>query len=442
MARAGAAPATDGAPEETGWMHRVLVVLLGPRRHPTRTRRLWSWATWANLVGPGSVPFGLALTAIQSTFVVDNYGAGPPGSPAQLNPTSVLFYACVQCGVAVVLAGYSPLGAWIVCTLAITPIAMTAMPSDGSEPWPLTPTAFLAFLVVQYAMARSHRRFLSLPAYLISFLVILIVGQAHPEVSSQTVAIVALAGIFGFVVWLLGDVVRVQMLSRQRLREEERLTAEERARRQVLEERTRIARELHDVVAHHMSVIAVQSSTAEYRITDLGDDARREFAEIGESARASLGEMRRLLAVLRSDDDDALRMPQPGLGGLEPLAETTRRAGTPVALHTQDLPVDVPDTIALTVYRIVQEALSNVVRHASGAETTVDVFRRGTDVVVRIVNGPAPRELPAVEPQGAGHGLVGMRERVVVVHGTLSAEPRPGGGWVVEAVLPLAKGEE
>lgn len=441
MGRRVPASGTDDTPDGTGWMHRVLAVLLGPRRNPTRTRRLRSWATWVNLVGPGSVPFGLALTAIQSTFVADNYGPGPPGTGGELNPTSVLFYACVQCGVAVVLAGYSPLGAWIVCTLAITPIAMTAMPSDGSEPWPLTPTALLAFLVVQYAMARAHRRFLSLPAYLVSFLVVLLVGQAHPEVSNQIAAMTALAGVFGFVVWLLGDVVRVQMLSRERLREEERLTSEERMRRRVLEERARIARELHDVVAHHMSVIAVQSSTAEYRITDLGDDARREFAEIGESARASLAEMRRLLAVLRSDDDDALRMPQPGLGGLEPLVETTRRAGTPVTLHTVDLPADVPDTIALTVYRVVQEALSNVVRHAPGADTTVDVFRRGTDVVVRVVNGPAPRVLPTVEPQGAGHGLVGMRERVVVVDGTVSAEPRPGGGWIVEAVVPLEMGE-
>ncbi|MBO0889873.1 MAG: two-component sensor histidine kinase, partial [Acidothermales bacterium] len=126
----------------------------------------------------------------------------------------------------------------------------------------------------------------------------------------------------------------------------------------------------------------------------------------------------------------------------EALVETTRRAGTPVSLDVRRAPGELPDTIALTAYRVAQEALSNVVRHASGATTTVDVFERDRELVVRVMNFAPPDGGPRVEQPGPGHGLLGMRERVTVVGGRLTAEPRADGGFLVEAVLPLtvAKG--
>ncbi|HEX6445183.1 MAG TPA: sensor histidine kinase [Streptosporangiales bacterium] len=425
---------TEQEASRTGWAHTVLVLLFGPRRNPPRERRLVSLVTLASLVSPGSVPFAVAATAIEATFARDHYTA----------PQFAWVIAALRVGIPVVLAGYRPFVAWVVVALA-TPVGALVVrpaPVDLTQPWPFIPTALFAYWIVQYAVARAHRRYTSLPTLAVMSAVAVWLGTRNPEFPTRWPT-VALFIVFSFVWWLLGDVVRVQLASRQRLAEEERLTAEERTRRRLLEDRTRIARELHDIVAHHMSVIAVQSSTAAYRIDGLNDAAREEFEQIGDAARASLAEMRRLLAVLRSDDDETERVPQPGLAGIDTLVQSTRRAGTPVSLDLRGAPDEVADTIALTAYRVVQEALSNVVRHASGATTTVDVFSRDDELVVRVVNFAPPDGGPRVEQPGPGHGLVGMRERVAVVGGRLTAGPRADGGFLVEATLPLTvqKGE-
>ncbi|MBO0826428.1 MAG: sensor histidine kinase [Streptosporangiales bacterium] len=417
----------------TGWEHTVLVRLFGPRRNPPRERRFFSLVTLVSLVSPGSVPFAVAATAIEATFARDHYTGG-----VQL----AWLLAALRVGMPVVLAGYRPLAAWVVVALTTPVGAVLVRPSaDLHQPWPFIPTALFAYWIVQYAVTRAHRWYTSLTTLAVMTAVVIWVAVRYPAYTTRW-PVVALFVVFSFVWWLVGDVVRVRLASGQRLAEEERLTAEERARRQLLEDRARIARELHDVVAHHMSVIAVQSSTAAYRIDGLTDAARKEFEEIGDAARASLAEMRRLLAVLRNDDDETLRTPQPGLAGIEALVETTRRAGTPVSLDVRRAPGELPDTIALTAYRVAQEALSNVVRHASGATTTVDVFERDRELVVRVMNFAPPDGGPRVEQPGPGHGLLGMRERVTVVGGRLTAEPRADGGFLVEAVLPLtvAKG--
>ncbi|MGH3096456.1 MAG: sensor histidine kinase [Streptosporangiales bacterium] len=417
---------TDGEVASQAWIHRALVILLGPRKNPWRPRRLWSLATLFGLVGPGSIPFAVILTASETAFIASNYHAGQ----------YALWFGLLQCGIPVVLAGYRPFIAWAVLTCALPAVALLATPAAGTQPWPLTPTALFAYLTVQYGVSRAHGRRVSLPTWAITALWSIGLYVTRPA-GTDTTGIAVVTVILGFVAWMAGDAVRVRMLVQQRLLDEERETAAERARRQVLEERARIARELHDVVAHHMSVIAVQSSTAAYRIEGLGQEARDEFTEIGATARTSLAEMRRLLAVLRSDEDDALRSPQPGLGGLAPLAEATRRAGTPVALHVTDLPDPVPDAVGLTAYRVVQEGLSNVVRHASGADTTVDVHGRDGAIVVRVANTRPPADRPRVEQQGDGQGLAGMRERVSAAGGELTAGPSEDDGFAVEAVLPV-----
>ena len=210
----------------------------------------------------------------------------------------------------------------------------------------------------------------------------------------------------------------------------------ERARRAVLEERARIARELHDVVAHHMSLIAVRAETAPYRFSDLPDSARAEFASLSDVARDALTEMRQLLGVLRHDEPAGLA-PQPQLSDLPALVETARQAGVTVELSAPPALDRVPSGVALCAYRIVQESLSNASQHAPGAAVTVSVDHDADAVLLRVTNGPGGPAPPSPSESGPGHGLTGMRERVALLGGSLSAGPVPDGGYEVCAVLPF-----
>jgi signal transduction histidine kinase len=212
----------------------------------------------------------------------------------------------------------------------------------------------------------------------------------------------------------------------------------ERARRAVLEERARIARELHDVVAHHMSLIAVRAETAPFRLSDLPESARGEFASLSGEAREALTEMRRLLGVLRHDEPAGLA-PQPQLTDLPALVEAARRAGVAVELSAPSALDQVPSSVALCAYRIVQESLSNASQHAPGAAVTVSVDHDAGAVVLRVANGPGGPARPAPSEHGPGHGLTGMRERVALLGGSLLAGSAPDGGYVVSAVLPLGQ---
>ena len=215
-------------------------------------------------------------------------------------------------------------------------------------------------------------------------------------------------------------------------------TEAERARRAVLEERTRIARELHDVVAHHMSLIAVRAETAPYRITGLSEPARAEFGALSEVAREALAEMRRLLGVLRHDQPAALA-PQPQLADLPALIDAARRAGVSVELSAAPAVGRVPPGVGVCAYRIVQESLSNASQHAPGAAVTVSVGQEAGAVLLRVANGPGEAAGPPEDGHGSGHGLTGMRERVALLGGSLSAGPAPDGGFVVSAVLPVGE---
>jgi signal transduction histidine kinase len=210
----------------------------------------------------------------------------------------------------------------------------------------------------------------------------------------------------------------------------------EEARRAVLVERTRIARELHDVVAHHMSLIAVQAETAPYRIDGLPASALAEFSSVSGQAREALSDMRRLLGVLRSDDA-AERAPQPQLKDLPELVAITRRVGVQVDVSMSDDQRVVPDGVGLCAYRIVQEALSNACRHAPGSPVSVTVSYDPDALRLRVRNGPSASLAPSTSRR-PGHGLAGMRERVNLLGGSLSAEPAPDGGFAVNAVLPFS----
>ncbi len=206
-------------------------------------------------------------------------------------------------------------------------------------------------------------------------------------------------------------------------------------------ERARIARELHDVVAHHISMIAVQAETARMATPGLPAAGARRFAAIGDTARTALTEMRRLLGVLREDAEaDAPDLgPQPGLQQLNELLDQAREAsGSAARLILRGTPVALDHGVELAAYRIVQEALTNARRHAAGAGVDVELRYTARALVVRVRDtGPGPPPELAL----AGHGLLGMRERAAAVGGRLRTGAAPGGGFLVEATLPIGAGE-
>jgi signal transduction histidine kinase len=244
---------------------------------------------------------------------------------------------------------------------------------------------------------------------------------------------------------LLGVVVRVRGSGVRRLEEQERRHSGERA---LLEERQRIARELHDVVAHHMSVIAIQAEAAPYKAADPPAELVESFGEIRSSALAGLAELRRVLGVLRTDGRDTA--PQPGLADLDALLDSARSGGVSVTVTRSGIPVTLPEGVDLSAYRIVQEALSNAMRHAPGSHVSLHLAYCPDSLVLEIRNdarAPAGRTAPVLVASGAravggGHGLVGMRERATMLGGSLEAGPREDGGFQVIATLPVSSSEE
>jgi signal transduction histidine kinase len=245
----------------------------------------------------------------------------------------------------------------------------------------------------------------------------------------------------GFVTaaWLAGFAVRHQATQTQRLRE---LTTrlkqqqERRAEEAAEAERNRIARELHDVVAHHVSVMTVQSGAVRRLLLPEQEREREALKSVEETGRKALTEMRRLLGVLKDESEErrAPLAPQPGMATLETLLDQIREAGLPVELSTEGSPVELPPGVDLSAYRIVQEALTNALKYAGPARAWV-VVRYGDKALELEVSNDGVDG--GAQADGGGHGLVGMRERVAVYGGELESGPRPDGGYAVRARLPI-----
>jgi len=250
--------------------------------------------------------------------------------------------------------------------------------------------------------------------------------------------------------WLLGHFVGVRRAYTARLEDrtaelEERTAQldqarEELARRAVTEERLRLARELHDVVAHAMSVIAVQSGVGAHVADTQPEEAAKALAAIEATSRAALTELRRLLGVLRQNSEPQGDLaPVPGLADLDSLLAEVAKAGLAVRLRVEGSPSQLPAGVDLSAYRIVQEALTNVVKHAGPASAQVRIRYGDHDVTVEVTdNGRGVMALAGDGRVGTGHGLIGMRERVTAFGGDLEVGPCPGGGFRVAARLPLA----
>ena len=240
--------------------------------------------------------------------------------------------------------------------------------------------------------------------------------------------------------WLVGFALRER--SDQTAAAEERAARAERereaaARVAVAEERGRIARELHDVVAHAVSVMVLQVGAVRHRMPESDTEDRDALTNAEHAGRTALVEMRRLLNAMREDGDELELLPRPGLGDLDSLVDEVRAAGLPVRLRVRGQPATLPPGLDLSAYRIVQEALTNTLKHARASYAAVDVSYTSTDLRLEVRDDGSGA--PSANA-GVGHGLVGIRERVKIFGGDMSAGAADGGGFVVRARLPMDGG--
>ncbi|MGW1062190.1 sensor histidine kinase [Micromonospora rubida] len=351
----------------------------------------------------------------------------------QLGPLPVAVGWSVLCAAPVALRRVAP---WPAVAAAVATLTLPALLG------PAPATQSLTFVVLTYTMA-AHRPVraaaaatvvLWLPVGAINVLTPADnagVGPAYLVLNNLLTAVVAYA---------VGRAVHARHTSTEALRERARSAEQNQrslAEQAVADERRRIARELHDVVAHHVSVMGVLATGARRVLRRDPDAADEAIATIEDTSRATLREMRRLLDVLRTDAEPAADLaPQPGLAGIEALVEQVREAGLPVTLRTEGTPGPLEEGVALTVYRIVQEALTNTLKHAGDATAVVRLTFGAAFLAVEVTDtgrGPGPA------PDRIGHGVVGMRERVGLYGGTLRTGARPGGGYRVYARIPVER---
>lgn len=304
-------------------------------------------------------------------------------------------------------------------------------------PWPWTPWGVAAHLFVLLLLALRMPTRVSVEAIALTGLLTYVLqglwGAWNYSPTGQNAVLLFAVAV------VLGIALRGRHEARAELGRQTTLTAEERARRTLLEERSRIARELHDVVAHHMSVISIQAQVAPHLVRDPTDELKENLAGIRQNAVEALTELRRVLDVLRSEHPapgERADAPQPTLDRIESLVENTRAAGLTVTTELTGERRPLPPGVELSAYRIVQEALSNVLRHAPGATAHVTLAYDPRGLRVQVVNTGPDREAPP--SAGAGHGLLGMRERAVMLGGRLTTGPWSGRGYKVDAYLPVS----
>ncbi|MFF8031646.1 MULTISPECIES: sensor histidine kinase [unclassified Streptomyces] len=337
------------------------------------------------------------------------------------------------CALPVLATLVRPVGAfWL--SLAVTPV-VAVLNGSGTD-WPWMPGAFVCHLAVLVVVALRTRprtaawMWALTAAY--AFLSDVVFGGPYYYTNSAPMMV---ASAFALLVVSLWDIRRA---AEREVTAQQTVTAHERSRRTRLEERTTIARELHDVVAHHMSVVAIQAEAAPYRVENTPPELERAFVTIRENAVAALTELRRILGVVRAEDYEAPDAPQPTLADLDALLVNVRGAGLEVEKVVTGAVRELPQGVELSAYRIVQEALSNSLRHAPGAEARVEIGYVLGGLGVRVVNGPAPRPDLVKPSPGAGHGITGMRERVTMLNGEMTAGPTGDGGYEIAVFLPVA----
>jgi signal transduction histidine kinase len=372
---------------------------------------------------------GLALVAAgmsMALFVVDN---GPVGGLPRRTLALAYVLALVH---TLPLAARRRFPGTVLALCVASGLAVAAL---GVPPIVLG----LAILVAVYSVAAYGDRWVSLAGLAAAEL-----GSAAVQLTPgrfQTLTVVSNALVIG-AAWLLGHFVGVRRAYTARLEQTAELerTRAEQARRAVAEERLRLARELHDVVAHSISVIAVQSGVGAHVAKTQPEEAAKALEAIEATSRAALIELRRLLGVLRQEGESQGDLaPVPGLADLDGLLAEVAKAGLGVRLRVEGTPSPLPAGVDLSAYRIVQEALTNVVKHAGPARAQVTIRYRDQEVMVEVTDDGRGVTAPTGDGRArVGHGLIGMRERVQVFGGDLEVGPGPVGGFRVAARLPFA----
>ncbi|MFJ9466593.1 sensor histidine kinase [Streptomyces caniferus] len=392
---------------------------------PWLPERLRYWARWLPhfAVGFFSVCVFLAM-------LTDSDGGGPLRGVLATG-----FGAVVAAGPLLTL--FRPVGAyWLsLCAFVVSVLAYAGFSSPFSSVF--GELAFPAHLAVMVLVVLRTRPRLAIEMWLVTFATAAVVTAVLGRDPGDLPPVAFFCG----VVLVSAAAVRAWREERRQVVETQTVTAEERSRRTLLEERALIARELHDVVAHHMSVIAIQAEAAPYRVENTPPELATSFATIRENAVAALAELRRILGVVRSADPDAFaehdpEAPQPTLASLDALLDSVRSAGLTVEAVVTGAPRPLPQGVELSAYRIVQEGLSNALRHSPGADARVEISYVLGGLGVRIVNG-APSRLAKPSP-GAGHGVLGMRERVQMLGGEMTADRTEDGGFEVAAFIPVS----
>ncbi|MEU3983903.1 histidine kinase [Streptomyces sp. NPDC026672] len=333
----------------------------------------------------------------------------------------------------VLLTLVRPIGAFWLSLASTTIVALLGSSWGG---WPWQAGSFVSHLVVLTVVALRTRprtagwMWVMTGAY--GFLLDTLFGWSHYDSNIAPMLVVSA------LLLLAVTVGHIRHDARREMTAQRTVTAHERSRRTLLEERTTIARELHDVVAHHMSVVAIQAEAAPYRVENPPEELEKAFATIRENAVAALTELRRVLGVVRAEDYAAPDAPQPTLADLDALLANVREAGLAVEKAVTGAVRELPQGVELSAYRIVQEALSNTLRHAPGASARVEIGYVLGGLGVRVVNTAPPAPSLVKPSPGAGHGITGMRERVSMLGGEMTAGPVDEGGYEVAVFLPVA----
>ncbi|MHC5903370.1 sensor histidine kinase [Streptomyces sp. S6] len=336
----------------------------------------------------------------------------------------------------VLLTLVRPVAAFWASLASTTVIATVGTPYYSLWPW--GPGSLISHLVVVTVVAIRTRPRTAAWMWLLTavygFVTESFFGWSHDGYRTNTTFMLTFSAfsLLAVTVWHTRRQAERQVTAQQTV------TEHERSRRTLLEERTTIARELHDVVAHHMSVVAIQAEAAPYRVENTPPELAKAFVTIRENAVAALTELRRVLGVVRAEDYEVPDAPQPTLADLDGLLANVREAGLPVRKVTTGAVRELPQGVELSAYRIVQEALSNTLRHAPGATATVEFGYVLGGLGVRVVNGPAAHPTLVKAQPGAGHGLTGMRERVAMLNGEMTTGVTDDGGYEVAVFLPVA----
>ena len=321
------------------------------------------------------------------------------------------------------------LTAAVVVTSA-TLVAVLAAPTQGSF------TGFVAMVIALYSVGAHEPRRSGLYVLVAAIVGIAVAGLAtNALVAGMNAGDWIPIGVWLSLAWVLGTEVRRNRIQNEQLRVLAQQLADERdarAREAVSLERSRLARELHDVVAHNVSLMAVQAEGAGRVLEGDQPQVRAALAAIATTGRDTIDELRRLLGILRADGAEAQLAPQPGLADLAPLLDRVRGSGLAVDLTVTGDPIALPAGAQLSAYRIVQEALTNTLKHADASHVAVDLRYSPGVVEVRV----ADNGRPAGPGTGTGHGLVGLRERVALYGGSLTAGPDTN-GYTVQALLPI-----